>query len=174
MAFVFFIGLCFLLVNKYVKKEKLIHIPEIKKYIKMIWKPSWDYGYVLIGENENLKIEDGVDYLKVYKGISTVLIFDMIDDRRIFIKDQLIFRGDEKGGRHEEVVSSVSFTNQVEYSFQNSILKDDTLFCSFSKYGNSFDYVLLHPYLSLVIYPFFDGYSMEKVAYTLQPLQITP
>jgi hypothetical protein len=155
--FLFFLGgiLLLVLVNTVIPRKNLYYVSKLDMYIKTIYYPKDEFGYILFGKDKDLAISDTCDYIAVGKRTGGVCASILVNsDKRDELNVLLTF-------------NSIYKKNQSHYKFV--ILKDniveDTVF--YEKRHLSDPQILKRPYVNIQVNEFFESVfiSNDKDSY---------
>ena len=142
-------------------KEETHYISDMDMYMKMIWVPSDEQGIVLFGENESLSFSDSIDYIKVYKNVSTFFLFDPDEKRKIYVLYETIQQLDSTNRLVDVSFPNVSKINSYNYQIIEAVL-GDTIFYKKRDRTNPHSHVPKHPYIEICIAPHFQYVVITK------------
>jgi len=134
-----------ILVNTYIPRKKLYYVPQMDMYLKTIYYPKDEFGYIIFGNNRNISISDTVDYIAVGKQTGGVCATILVNpNKRNEVNFLLIF-------------NSIYKKNQKHYKFHmmKDNVEEDTVF--YEKRHLSDPLKLKKPFINIQVNEFFES-----------------
>lgn len=132
-------------INTFIPRKKLYYVPQMEMYIKTIYYPKDEFGYIILGKNKYISVTDSDDYVVVGKQTGGVCATILLNPNK---KDEVNFL---------LTFNSIYKKNQRHYKFL--MVKDsndeDTVF--YEKRHLSDPLKLKRPFINIQVNEFFES-----------------
>lgn len=133
------------LINAFIPRKKLYYVPQMEMYIKTIYYPKDEFGYIIFGKNNNLSVSDTDDYIAVGKQTGGVCATILVNPNK---KDEVNFL---------LTFNSIYKKNRRHYKFfmVKDSIDEDTVF--YEKRHLSDPLKLKRPLINIQVNEFFES-----------------
>lgn len=127
-----------------ISREKAYYIPQTKMYVKTIYKPRENAGYIMFSNDSIMTLSKNIDYVKSSPKLSAIFILNTMGSNDI---------GIHYNGNVIEI-------NSVKYHFIKNINEKDTMY--YEKRYKTKPLIIKSPYMEFVIDDYFSSASTKE------------